>query len=67
MTTNTSARTLFRPLEGRVLAGVCAGLALRFGWNVSIVRLIAILSIVLPGSQLLIYGICWLVIPSETA
>ncbi|MEO6533888.1 MAG: PspC domain-containing protein [Pseudolysinimonas sp.] len=67
MTTNTSAPTLFRPRDGRVIAGVCAGLALRFGWNVSVVRLIAILSVVLPGSQLLIYGICWLVIPGEGA
>ncbi len=65
MTTSVSAPTLVRPREGRVVAGVCAGLARRFGWNVTVVRLIAILSFVLPGSQLLIYLICWLVIPNE--
>ncbi len=57
--------TLVRPREGRILAGVCAGLARRFGWNVTVVRLIAVLSIILPGSQLLIYAICWIVIPNE--
>ena len=67
MTTTTSTPTLVRPREDRIIAGVCSGLARRFGWNVTVVRLIAVLSIVLPGSQLLIYGICWLVIPNEPA
>lgn len=67
MTTTTSTRTLFRPRDDRMIAGVCSGLARRFGWNVTVVRLLAVLSIVLPGSQLLIYGICWLVIPNEPA
>jgi phage shock protein PspC (stress-responsive transcriptional regulator) len=67
MTSTTSAPTLVRPREGRILAGVCAGLARRFGWNVTVVRVIALLSFVLPGSQLLIYLICWAVIPNEPA
>ena len=67
MTTTASAPTLVRPREGRILAGVCAGLARRFGWNVTAVRVIALLSFVLPGSQLLIYAICWAVIPNEPA
>jgi phage shock protein PspC (stress-responsive transcriptional regulator) len=54
-----------RPRQGRVIAGVCAGLARRFGWNVTVVRVLAVLSFVLPGSQLLIYAICWIVIPSD--
>jgi phage shock protein PspC (stress-responsive transcriptional regulator) len=63
--TTTTAPTLIRPRDGRIIAGVCAGLARRFGWNVSVVRLIALLSFVLPGSQLVIYAICWAVIPGE--
>ena len=63
--TTTTASPLVRPRQGRVLSGVCAGLARRFGWNVTVVRLVAILSFVLPGSQLLIYAICWAVIPNE--
>ena len=56
---------LRRPLNGRILAGVCAALADRFGWNVSIVRLIAVLSILLPGPQVIFYVIAWIVIPNE--
>ena len=66
-TTTTSAPTLVRPRQDRIVAGVCAGLARRFGWNVTAVRVIALLSFVLPGSQLLIYAICWAVIPNEPA
>jgi phage shock protein PspC (stress-responsive transcriptional regulator) len=65
MTTTASTPTLVRPRHDRIIAGVCSGLARRFGWNVTTVRVIAILSIVLPGSQLLIYAICWAVIPNE--
>ena len=67
MTSTTSAPTLVRPRQDRIVAGVCAGLARRFGWNVTAVRVIALLSFVLPGSQLLIYAICWAVIPNEPA
>jgi phage shock protein PspC (stress-responsive transcriptional regulator) len=67
MTTITSTPTLVRPRDGRIVAGVCAGLARRFGWNVTAVRVLALVSLVLPGSQLLIYAICWAVIPSEPA
>ena len=56
---------LKRPTQGRVIAGVCAGLANRFGWNANVVRLIFVLSIFLPGPQLLAYIIMWIVIPAE--
>jgi phage shock protein PspC (stress-responsive transcriptional regulator) len=48
-----------------MLAGVCAGLAQRFGWSVGMVRLIFLLSIVLPGSQVLVYLVLWLLMPSR--
>jgi phage shock protein PspC (stress-responsive transcriptional regulator) len=67
MTTTTSTPSLVRPRGDRIIAGVCSGLARRFGWNVTAVRLITVASLVLPGSQLLIYAICWLVIPNEPA
>ncbi len=56
---------LSRPQEGRMIAGVCAGLAQRFGWSVGMVRLLFVLSVALPGSQVLIYAILWLLMPSE--
>jgi phage shock protein PspC (stress-responsive transcriptional regulator) len=56
---------LVRPRDGRVVAGVCAGIADRYGWSRSSVRLVAILSFLLPGPQVLIYLVLWLLIPEE--
>jgi len=59
---------LVRPREGRVLGGVCAGLGRRFGiapWPARI--LFVLLLMVLPGSQILIYPILWILMPSEQA
>lgn len=56
---------LRRPRSGRVLGGVCAALARRFGWNVTTVRVLAVLSLLLPGPQVLAYLIAWVVIPGE--
>ena len=59
--------TLTRPQEGRIIAGVCAGLAQRFGWSVSLVRLLFVLSVVIPGSQVLVYIILWILMPNQRA
>lgn len=57
--------TLQRPRTGRLIAGVCAGLAQRFGWNANIVRLLFVLSCLLPGPQFIAYIVMWIVIPVE--
>jgi phage shock protein PspC (stress-responsive transcriptional regulator) len=56
---------LVRPRKGRVIAGVCAAIARRFGWSVGTVRLVFVLSILLPGPQVLLYVVLWLLIPAE--
>ncbi|WP_309712782.1 PspC domain-containing protein [Pseudolysinimonas sp.] len=58
---------LHRPRTGRVIGGVCAALARRFGWDVTLVRVLAVVSLLLPGPQLIIYVIAWIVIPGEPA
>ena len=55
--------TLTRPQQGKVIAGVCAGLAQRFCWNANVVRLLFLLSCLLPGPQFVIYLVLWLLIP----
>ena len=57
--------TLYRPTSGRVLGGVCAGLAQRFGWSPTTVRVLFLLSCLLPGPQFIAYIAMWIVIPSE--
>ena len=56
---------LVRPRSGRVLAGVCAGLAKRFGMSAGVVRLLFVLSVLLPGPQVLLYVALWILMPSE--
>jgi phage shock protein PspC (stress-responsive transcriptional regulator) len=60
-----SAPRLVRPRQGRIIAGVCAGLARRFGLSPGLVRLIFVLSCLLPGPQILVYIVLWLLVPSE--
>lgn len=56
---------LQRPLQGRVLAGVCAGIAHRFGMKPLTVRLLFLLSCLLPGPQFIAYIAMWIIVPSE--
>ena len=57
---------LVRPREGRLLAGVVAGLGRRFGIDPWPARLLFVLILLLiPGSQILIYPILWILMPNE--
>jgi phage shock protein PspC (stress-responsive transcriptional regulator) len=57
---------LVRPRDGRVLGGVVAGLGRRFGIDPWPARLLFLLILmVIPGSQILIYPILWILMPSE--
>ena len=59
---------LVRPRDERVLGGVASGLGRRFGiapWPARI--LFVLLLMVVPGSQVLIYPILWILMPSEHA
>ena len=59
---------LVRPRDGRVLGGVCAGLGQRFGLAPWTARLLFVLLLmVIPGSQILVYPILWVLMPSEEA
>ena len=57
--------SLTRPRRGKIIAGVCAALADRFGISRFLVRLLFVLSIVLPGPQVLLYLILWIVFPTQ--
>ncbi|MET9875985.1 PspC domain-containing protein [Actinacidiphila glaucinigra] len=56
---------LVRPRHGRMIAGVCAGLADRFGTSATTMRVIFLLSCLLPGPQFLLYLALWLLLPNE--
>ncbi len=46
-----------------MIAGVCAGLARRFGTTPTTMRLIFIVSCLLPGPQFLVYIALWVLVP----
>ena len=57
---------LVRPVDGRMLGGVCAGLGRRFGLDPVLARLLFILVLlVVPGSQFIVYPILWILMPAE--
>jgi phage shock protein PspC (stress-responsive transcriptional regulator) len=59
------SNALVRPRSGRVVAGVCAALARRFGMRPRTVRLLFVLSCLLPGPQVLLYIALWIILPAE--
>lgn len=60
-----STPTLARPRSGRMIAGVCAGLARRFGISTTLVRVLAVASVFLPGPQVVAYVVLWVVMPQD--
>jgi phage shock protein PspC (stress-responsive transcriptional regulator) len=61
----TTRPPLTRPRRGRVIAGVCAGIARRYGWSPWLVRLLFVASCLLPGPQILLYIALWILMPKE--
>ncbi|MFF0491268.1 PspC domain-containing protein [Nocardia sp. NPDC003482] len=56
-------RRLTRTPDDKWIAGVCGGIARYFGWNAGIVRLLFVLSCLLPGPQFIVYLVLWVIIP----
>jgi len=57
--------TLTRTRDDKVIAGVCAGIARRYGWRAGRVRLVFLLSCLLPGPQFVLYLIMWWLMPKS--
>lgn len=55
---------LVRPREGKIIAGVCAGLADRFGISRGLVR-IGFVLFGLVGAGEIAYVIAWIVMPKD--
>jgi phage shock protein PspC (stress-responsive transcriptional regulator) len=60
----TDGRRLVRS-RNKMIAGVCAGIAEYFGWDVTLFRVlyvvVSILSVAFPG--ILVYVVLWIVMP----
>ena len=59
----TSRRRLFRDLDNKTIGGVCAGLAAFLNVDVTVVRIVALLALLLWGTGFLVYLVLWIVVP----
>ena len=59
----TSRRRLFRDLDNKTIGGVCAGLAAFLNVDLTIVRIVSLLTLLLWGTGLLVYLVLWIVVP----
>ena len=62
---NGATKHLYRIRDGRVVAGVCAGLAAYFGVDPTLVRLAFAVLTVFGGVGVLLYLGAWVIIPDE--
>ena len=60
---NPLTRTWYRSRQGKMVAGVCTGLAEQFGISVTILRLAFVLGTLIGGPGLIIYIVLWVVMP----
>ncbi|MBV2366475.1 PspC domain-containing protein [Streptomonospora nanhaiensis] len=51
--------------RNKVIAGVCGGLARRFGLSPFLVRVLFVVSCLIPGPQFIIYIALWIIMPKE--
>jgi phage shock protein PspC (stress-responsive transcriptional regulator) len=56
---------LRRDSQHKVLGGVCAGIARRYGLSRNGLRLAFVISCVLPGPQIVAYLLLWVLIPAD--
>jgi phage shock protein PspC (stress-responsive transcriptional regulator) len=65
MEPSNGTKRLYRKPEGRIVAGVCTGLADYLGIDVTIIRLAFAILTIFGGAGALIYVIAWAVVPEE--
>jgi phage shock protein C len=56
---------LYRSRDGRMIAGVCGGLAEYFGLDPTVIRIAAVLLACLDGVGVIAYVVLWMVVPEE--
>ena len=56
-------KRLYRDPDNKAISGVCSGLAAFLNIDITIVRIIILLTILLWGSGLIVYFVLWIVVP----
>ncbi|GIE96027.1 PspC domain-containing protein [Paractinoplanes rishiriensis] len=64
--TEAPYRRLLRPLDDRIVAGVCSGIGRYFGVDPVLIRVaFAIFAVVTWGTALIAYPVIWFLMPEE--
>ena len=56
-------KKLHRSTTNKWIGGVCGGIAETYALDATVVRLLAVASFVLPGTQVLLYLVAWGIMP----
>jgi phage shock protein PspC (stress-responsive transcriptional regulator) len=56
---------LRRDTQHKMIGGVCAGIARRYGLSTTALRVAFVISCVLPGPQFIAYLLLWALIPAD--
>ena len=62
---NLTEKKLYRSRNKKMLGGVCGGLSEYLGLDATVIRLLWAASVIFAGFGILLYLICWLIIPEE--
>jgi len=54
-----------RSVRNKKIAGVCGGFANYFGMDVTLVRVLWLLTVLCVGTGILAYIVCWIIMPVE--
>ena len=64
MNGTNGTKILVRSRKGRMVAGICAGIADYYGLDVTLIRvLVAVVSVITGGAGVLAYLAAWMIIP----
>jgi len=67
MNSGSGTKVLVRKRNGRMIAGVCAGLADYLGSDVTLIRVIVVaIALITGGAAILAYLVAWAIIPEES-
>lgn len=61
----TTAPRLTRPVNDRVLFGVCSGIAHRYGWDAVLVRAAFLVLALAGGPGVIAYLVLWFLMPQD--
>jgi phage shock protein C len=61
----SNAKRLVRKTDGRMIAGVASGMSDYFGIDVTLIRVLLVVTAIFGGFGLVVYIVMWILVPEE--